>query len=236
MKLNGFVGKGSGKLGASVFAISGGKQIVRQYNPQVANPNTDAQVAQRAKLKLMSQLAADLSSAIAFAKQGLVSARNQFVSKNIGLVTWGLNKAQIPYEFIQLTPGGKVAPDATVSRVSQSATVTVQVSSSVDAAIKKVIVVAVDASEDERLKVVNIRVQGRASGGSFDPVNIEATTNECVIYVYGIESTSASNDPAYYDYAANNAADTAALSTTLRTLLSGAVTTKTAGYVLPEVG
>ena len=54
MKLNGIVGKGTGKLGASVFAISGGEQIVRQYNPVVSNPNTDAQVAQRAKLKLMS--------------------------------------------------------------------------------------------------------------------------------------------------------------------------------------
>ena len=81
MKLNGFVGKGTGKLGSSVFAVSGGEQIVRQYNPNVSNPNTDAQVAQRAKFKLMSQLAAVLAPGLAFKKDSLVSPRNKFIKK-----------------------------------------------------------------------------------------------------------------------------------------------------------
>ena len=76
MKLYGLFGKGSGKLGSSVFAISSGEQIVREYNPVVENPNTPAQVEQRAKFKLLSQLASDLASALAFKKEGLVSTRN----------------------------------------------------------------------------------------------------------------------------------------------------------------
>ena len=115
MKLNGFVGKGTGKLGASVFAISGGEQIVRQYNPKVANPNTDAQVEQRAKLKLMSQLAADMATSIAFRKKGLVSARNQFVSVNIGKCTFvneGENKgARIDVNQIDLTGASAAFPE-----------------------------------------------------------------------------------------------------------------------------
>ncbi len=49
-------GKISGKLGAVVFSTSGGATISREYNPHVANPNTDAQINQRARMKLMSQL------------------------------------------------------------------------------------------------------------------------------------------------------------------------------------
>lgn len=105
MKLNGIFGKGSGKVGSSVFAISGGEQIVRQYNPQVSNPSTDAQVAQRAKLKLMSQLAADMSRGIAFAKMGLKSARNRFISKNFGLADYDGSKAAVDYTLLQLTDG-----------------------------------------------------------------------------------------------------------------------------------
>ena len=110
MKLNGFVGKGTGKLGASVFAISGGEQIVRQYNPQVSNPNTDAQIEQRAKLKLMSQLAADLSQSLGFQKNGLVSARNQFVSANIGKCTYEDGEAKIQLSKIELTAGNIIMP------------------------------------------------------------------------------------------------------------------------------
>lgn len=107
MKLNGIIGKGTGKLGSSVFAISGGEQVVREYNPVVSNPNTEAQIAQRAKLKLMSQLAAAMAPGIMFVKMGLVSARNQFVSKNIGLATYGVSEpeqASIDLTKIQLTP------------------------------------------------------------------------------------------------------------------------------------
>lgn len=107
MKLYGVFGKGSGKVGNSVWAISGGEQIVRPYNPNVTNPNTAAQIAQRAKLKLMSQLAAAMEPGIMFVKNGLVSARNQFVSKNIGLATYGESapeQASIDLTKIQLTP------------------------------------------------------------------------------------------------------------------------------------
>lgn len=105
MKLVGITGTGTGKLGSSVFAVNSGVQIVRQYQPVVSNPSTDAQVEQRAKLKLMSQLARDLSAAIAIPKDGLVSSRNLFIKKNFGAITFEGNTAEAVLGQIKLTNG-----------------------------------------------------------------------------------------------------------------------------------
>lgn len=104
MKLYGIAGKGTGKVGSMVYAISGGEQIVRQYNPIVANPNTERQVTQRSKFKLLTQLAAAMAATLAFRKQGLVSARNQFIKKNYENVAILEGKAQLRGDKIQLTP------------------------------------------------------------------------------------------------------------------------------------
>lgn len=52
------LGQFRGKLGGAVFAVSAGEQIVRQYQPQVANPRTAAQLTQRAKMNLTGKLSA----------------------------------------------------------------------------------------------------------------------------------------------------------------------------------
>lgn len=103
-------GKISGKLGSVVFSTSGGETISREYNPHVANPNTMAQVNQRARMKLMSQLSAALSPVIVMQKDGLVSKRNKFTSKNFD-ASYALNgEAQITYENVQLTEGNNALP------------------------------------------------------------------------------------------------------------------------------
>lgn len=52
------LGQFRGKLGGAVFAVNAGEQIVRQYQPQVANPRTAAQLTQRAKMNLTGKLSA----------------------------------------------------------------------------------------------------------------------------------------------------------------------------------
>jgi len=103
-------GKVSGKLGAVVFSTSGGQTISREYNPHVANPNTQAQVNQRARMKLMSQLSASLSPVIAMQKEGLVSKRNKFVKRNFTNSYASGGIAQISYENVQLTEGNASLP------------------------------------------------------------------------------------------------------------------------------
>lgn len=103
-------GKISGKLGAVVFSSSGGETISREYNPHVANPSTQAQVDQRARMKLMSQLSAALSPVIAMTKDGLVSKRNKFTKLNFP-ASYALNGvAQVTYENVQITEGNTALP------------------------------------------------------------------------------------------------------------------------------
>lgn len=199
MKLNGFVGKGSGKLGASVFAISGGEQIVRQYNPRVANPNTDAQVAQRAKLKLMSQLAAALAPAMGFAKQGQVSARNQFVSKNIGLATYANKKANVDLTNLQLTPSS-VGFTGIVGEPEAGGTLFVNTAAVPAADIKRVAFFVYRRTDEGQLEYVASKiVTERDAEGKFG-TTFNGVAGDIVVYAYGIKDNTAAATLRYENY------------------------------------
>lgn len=122
MKLQGIVGKGSGKLGVSVWAVRKGEQIVREYNGKVNNPKSASQTQQRAKFKLMSQLSAIFGKVIAMPAEGNVSMRNKFTSENIGSVTFAEGTATITLTDIKLTKSivasPAVVPTATANSVS----------------------------------------------------------------------------------------------------------------------
>jgi hypothetical protein len=109
-KVTSLYGKTTGKIGSIVFSTSGGETIAREYNPHVANPNTQAQVNQRARMKLMSQLSASLSPVIAMQKEGLISKRNKFVKRNFANSYASQGVAQISYENVQLTEGNSALP------------------------------------------------------------------------------------------------------------------------------
>ena len=210
MKRNGFVGKGSGKLGASVFAISGGEQIVRQYNPKVANPNTDAQVAQRAKLKLMSQLAAAVAPALGFVKQGLISARNLFVSANIGEATFEGSSATFPLEQLKLTPSSAEIPAVNGTDAGEG-TLRVALASAAPESVKRVAYFVFHQTESEELQyvastIVNVPGVDRTFNGSFAKVS-----GSCVVYAYGIKDNSTSATIKYNDYVAAAGDDVATL-------------------------
>ena len=108
----GFTGRLSGKMGAAVFRVRAGEQVVTQYNPVVANPNTLPQQNGRAKFKLVSQLAVALASIIVAPADRRLTARNSFVSRNYGLTTLdpdpaAAEKALINVANVQLTPSSR---------------------------------------------------------------------------------------------------------------------------------
>lgn len=73
-KIYGINGKITGKVGNTVFAVDGGIQVARQYNPIVANPRTALQVSQRQRVALAGQI----SKAIPFvAIEGLGGNKRQ---------------------------------------------------------------------------------------------------------------------------------------------------------------
>ena len=126
-KVTSLYGKTMGKIGSIVFSTSGGQTIAREYNPHVANPSTSAQVDQRARMKLMSQIAASVAPSLAMQKSGLVSARNKFTKINFGN-SYALNGvAQVSYENLQFTEGNlglpQIVAEAEVAQGSRNLTV-----------------------------------------------------------------------------------------------------------------
>lgn len=73
-KIYGINGKITGKVGNTVFAVDGGIQVARQYNPIVANPRTEGQQVQRLKVSLAGKLTHGIQPA---ALEGLRGNRRQ---------------------------------------------------------------------------------------------------------------------------------------------------------------
>lgn len=117
MKLDSINGKGTGKSGSKVYYVNHGVQIERSYTSQVSNPQTEAQVAQRSRFKLISQVSAAVEPVIVIPRKGIVSPRNLFVKKNMGYVYADEGGAQISYENLQITPGSNGLPSITLRKL-----------------------------------------------------------------------------------------------------------------------
>ena len=220
-------GKTTGKVGGLVYATSGGEQIVREYNPTVANPSTKAQVNQRARMKLMSQLSASLAPVVAMRKDGLVSARNKFVKKNFES-SYALNGvAQISYENVQLTEGTTGLPQIVVSAYNvELAGPTVALASAPAANVSRIVYCVFEKTQENRLSLVmsaiatqktsqyaidgyfglslpNLEFSGEGSSAEF--------TKEYVIYAYGMSDTSERATARYGNLNVQSASDIATL-------------------------
>lgn len=118
MKSTGLFGKNSGRVGGVVYSNYRGQQIVRSYQPQVKNPNSKGQVAQRAKFKLVSQLGAVFGKELKnsfYPNDSKLTSRNAWVKKMLNKTIYSNSEASLPIEEIVLTnaTGGILTADAT---------------------------------------------------------------------------------------------------------------------------
>lgn len=149
MKLYGIGGVGTGKLGNQVFAVKAGEQIVRQYQPVVSNPNTAAQVQTRAKMKLISQVAAVVAPTIAIPAEGLKSKRNMFISRNYNLMSFADDKATIALPSMQLTKG--TLGFGTLSLTRDNLSLEAEVVGSIPSDINKCVFVLLEQTSEGKL-------------------------------------------------------------------------------------
>ena len=226
-KVTSLYGKTTGKIGSIVFSTSGGETIAREYNPHVANPNTQAQVDQRARMKLMSQLSASLSPVIAMTKEGLVSRRNKFVKKNFDN-SYALNGvAQISYENVQLTEGSTGLPQVAASAVlAATGDPAAYLGTAPGANISRVVYCVFSKSQENRLeflfsKIISQRQEGQINTAFFicpltelPTTEVEGQTvfsGEYVIYAYGMSDTSEKATARYGNLNVQSASDIATL-------------------------
>ena len=210
MKLNGIGGTGSGKLGSMVFATVAGEQVVRQYQPNVANPSTPSQVDQRARMKLMSQLAASMAPVIVIQKDGLKSARNQFIAKNFDQSMANDGVAQITIENVQLTNGNAGLPGIVATRDAATG-VQISLDSRADAAITRVVyILYMKTSENTLQYVQSVICETPTDDGTF-PATLVYTEGDIVLFAYGMKDLSAKASAKYANLNAQTGEDIARL-------------------------
>lgn len=210
MKLTSITGTGTGKFGSMVFSVNSGQQIVRQYQPNVSNPNTEAQVDQRAKLKLMSQLAASLAPVIVIPKDGLSSARNQFIAKNFRHVSADSGVAQITIENVQLTNGNAGLPAIEATRSAESG-ISINLAERADGAISRVVYIMYTKTSENTLQYVqSVIAEAPGTAGLF-PATLVYTQGDLVLFAYGMKDLSAKATANYTDLNAASGEDIASL-------------------------
>lgn len=230
MKLSSILGQGRGKLGAAVFSSTNGQQVVRQYQPNVKNPNTVAQTMQRARFKLMTQIASSYAPVIAIPRSGTVSSRNMFVKKNMPLVIGTEVGAQVVYENLQITNGTRALPGVHVKR--ESGKLKIGLLQAPTSTISRVAYCAFSKDSEGQLSLeYSIIAITPGEQGTFD-VETKDIPGDVVFYAYGMIDTNASATAAFENYHVDSATDLAKLIATRKLSLSDFSLTKTRGTTL----
>lgn len=230
-KANGIAGKATGKLGNSVYAISCGEQVVREYNPHVANPNSAGQVNTRSKLKLMSQLSAAMAPVIAIPRQGLKSPRNLFVKKNHSLVSVVQGNSQISYENIQLTNGSTALPAVALERIAGNK-MTMALKESAPADISRVVYSVFIKTSENKLQLVSSLVVNTAGVNRDFATEIADNSGDVVVYAYGMKDLNAAATAKYLNYGVQTGTDVANLIATRKLTTSDMALTETRGTTI----
>lgn len=232
MKLTGITGGGTGRLGNAVFSAVRGATIVRQYQPNVANPQTEGQVNQRTKFKLMSQLAAALAPAISIARDGMKTGRNQFVSINIPNVVNSGDAAAVIYENLQLTKSSIAIPAITASRTTESSPISIRMAEAPAEDVKQIAYFVFSKNAEGALSYVTSALIAKTASNPTCGTTIPSVSGDIVIYAYGQRVTSEQASARYANYFVTNASDLAALYATKSSMLAGSNLTRTRGLTL----
>lgn len=231
MKLNGLLGTGSGKLGSSVFAVAAGTQIVREYVAQVANPSTPAQVNQRAKMKLMTQVSAALANVIVIPKEGLVSSRNKFVSNNFPSVSATAGVATVNLPELQITAGSVAIPQIACER-DGNGHISVELTSQAPIAVNRLVVAAFEVANGSTLSMLDSIVVEDAGENRTFPTLIANSDSDVVVYAYGVIDLDAAATAKYANYEVVSGQDMARLVADRTINLDEYRMTKTVGEML----
>lgn len=234
MKLTGITGTGSGKLGSAVFSVSAGEQVVRQYQPVVTNPSTSAQVDNRAKLKLLSQLSAVMADVIAIPRQGALSPRNVFVSENYPLATAENGVANINLAGVSLTKAGMQIPAVVAERDGDTA-INVALAAKADQLVARVIYIMFYRNTSGELQLIDSAVVETAGTAGTFPYAFPYEERDVIVYAYGIFDKNQKATAKFGNYSVTDGTQVASLIADRKLSESDYLLTKTRGVLLAGV-
>lgn len=236
MKVYSINGKGVGKLAGSVYQINHGVQIVREYNGSVSNPNTPAQINQRTRLKLQSQISAMLEPAIAIPRKGIQSPRNLFVKKNNNAFYSVDGNAYVDLADLQLTNGSVALGRVYLERSTRQgvSTLTLTLAENVPANISQVAYFIFKQNDDNSLTFVGSVLATSPSDNGNYPATFPCDISCYVVYAYGVNLTNAKARAVYGRLRVEDGAQLASLARTRTITDAGAVFTATACAIIEE--
>lgn len=228
MKVNSLFGKMKGKIGNMVLSSVGGEVIAREYNPNVANPNTTAQQSTRSRFKLASQLSAALAPVIAIKRDGNTSGRNQFTKINFPATRINEGVAEINLNQIQLTKSQKAFAGFNADRTGGSAIV-VQLNADFKAAVSRVVYIAYRKDAEGNLILHDSKVCNVPGSNGLFADSLAFTADSVVLYAYGVKDLEAGITTKFGNMTAPSAEDVAQLLISNTENMSSVQLTKTAG-------
>lgn len=226
--INGFL---RGKLGNTVFAIRNGEQIARQYNPNPMNPKSKTQTANRARLKLLSQLSAALQPVIAIPRAGMVSPRNGFTQANYQYTAYAGDNASIDLADVQLTKSSVALSGFSADRTSGTG-IAVAIDESVAASNDAVVYVVLRRTDASKVAVASsLLVREAGSDGKF-AATLPYQDGDIAVCAYGIRYNTVAARSAFGNLNVPSATGVAKLFAS-RTLTEGDATmTETRGLFM----
>lgn len=220
----------SGKLAGSVLStVSGGETTVRENVPPT-NPNTEKQIDQRARFKLISQIAANVSNSIAIPRKNGLSPRNQFVTINMPYVSSVNGQASAIIPNLQFTDSTRSMQGVNATRNESHQSVWIN-SSLENKALSRVIYM-VFAKINGSLVAVDSKIVEKSNDLTFLTDMELPTSYDLYIYAYGAIDTSRGATAKYENMNIQTGEDFAALLFSRQLSLSDMVLTRTRGSEL----
>ena len=200
----------TGRLAGSVFAVRFGETIERAYQPVIANPKTKAQVASRAKLKLLSQLSQSLATVIAMPRNGAVSSRNEFTKRNYEYTGFVGDTASIGMGDILLTASYAGLAGLNADRSSGTAVNVVLAEDVSDSWDKVCYVMLKRQATGQITPVASVVVDYDGTDGTF-PASLPYQDGDISVHAYGLRLNTEKSRTIYGNYTVQNATGMARL-------------------------
>lgn len=193
-RIFGLSGRLTGRKGDAVFSVRKGEQIVRQYNPMVLNPNTEAQTVQRSKMKLSSQLGAIFANIIAIPSEGARTPRNIFTKTNFGLITRDNTQTGIvvvaDLPKLQLTKSGRAMCPIVAGIPYVNGNLYVSLTQNCTEEYDRVVYSLVAVQGDGTMRVIASEVEENAGEYGRFTHQFANPNGDVLVYAYGIKDLS----------------------------------------------
>lgn len=231
MKIYSVLGKMKGKIGNIVVSSVNGEVVGREYNPNVANPNTAQQQNTRSKFKLASQLSAALAPVIAIRKDGNKTARNQFVQQNFDTISYNTGVASINLNQVQLTKSQIPFAGFNADR-SVGDNINVELNIDCSASLTRVVYILYRKLSDGSLQLFDSVIASIPGDDGKYPAQLAYTDAEVLLYAYGIKDLDNGITSKFGNMTAPNAENVAQLLVANADNMASVQLTKTAGLTM----